>query len=154
MKQQLRCNRTISFNSFFFTNYLLISFSHCFWSIWYNGGVLCLYVWIHAYMHECMYISVFMYVEVHAYMCIRLANAPVNVKRKQISWFVVRKISTFYIEARLIFYRGYKFYWDSCLGCLVPKADDIFLFQRLKKISHKFGKFRQHGEHASVSMRA
>src|SRR6218665_297043 len=55
-------------------------------------------------MHEWMYIFVFMY---------------------------VRKIPTFYIEARLIFYRGYKFYGDSCLGCLVPKADDIFLFQRL-----------------------
>ena len=40
------------------------------------------------YTHnECMYISVFMYVEVHAYMCIRLAlaNDSVNVKRKQIS---------------------------------------------------------------------
>jgi len=37
-------------------------------------------------MHECMYISVFMYVDVHAYiMCIRLANDSVNVKRKQIS---------------------------------------------------------------------
>jgi len=41
-----------------------------------------------------------MYVDVHAYMCVRLANDSVNVKRKQISWFVVRKIPTFYLEAR------------------------------------------------------
>jgi len=47
-----------------------------------------------------MYISVYMYVDVHAYMCVCMANNSVNVKRKQISWFVVRKISTFYLEAR------------------------------------------------------
>src|SRR6218665_2358487 len=53
-------------------------------------GVLCLYVGIHAHMHECMYISVFMYVDVHEYiMCIRLANDSVNVKRKQIDGTVV-----------------------------------------------------------------
>jgi len=36
-------------------------------------------------MHKCIYISVYMYVDVHAYMCVRLANDSVNVKRKQIS---------------------------------------------------------------------
>ena len=46
-----------------------------------------------------MYISVYMYADVHAYMCVRLANDCVNVKRKQISCFVVRKIPTFYLEA-------------------------------------------------------
>ena len=62
-------------------------------------------------MHECMYISVYMYmyVDVHAYMCVRLANDSVNVKRKQISRFVVSKIPTFLPRGQVEFYRGYKF---------------------------------------------
>src|SRR6218665_3061384 len=98
MKQQLCCNRTtcISFNSFV----LQITYYYHFpivCGLWDNGGC---FVCMYEFMHICMYISVFMYVEVHAYICIRLASDSFNVKRKQNSRFVVRKISTFYLEAR------------------------------------------------------
>ena len=50
--------------------------------VWDNGGT-CLYVWIHACMNECAYISVYVaYVGVHACtcMCVLQANNFINVK--------------------------------------------------------------------------
>jgi len=62
----------------------------------------CIYAWMYVYLCNYVCRGACIYC-----MCIRLAYDSVNVKRKQISWFVVRKISTFYLEARLIFYRGF-----------------------------------------------
>src|SRR6218665_3920692 len=64
MKQQLFCNRTRSFNSFFYK--LLINIIFPLSVVYGIMVVLCMY--------EFMYISVYMYVDVHAYMCVRLAN--------------------------------------------------------------------------------
>ena len=66
MKQQLFCNRTRSFNSFFLQITINIIFPL---SAVYGIMEGALYVRIHAYMHECMYISVYMYVDMHAYVC-------------------------------------------------------------------------------------
>ena len=59
-----------------------------------------MYEFMHICMSVCISLYNYMYVDVHAYMCVRLANDSVNVRRTQISLFVVRKIPTFYLEAR------------------------------------------------------
>ena len=81
-----------------------------------NGGlVLC--------MNSCMYAII--YISVYVCWCAACIGLCVYVwrmtlsmwKRKQNSWFVVRKYLL--LTGKLDFYLGYKFYRCSCLICLI-----------------------------------
>src|SRR6218665_3355107 len=59
-------------------------------------------------MHECMHISVYMYVDVHAYMCVRLANDCQC--QTETNLLICCEENTYFLpRGKIDFYRGYKF---------------------------------------------
>jgi len=86
-------------------------------------GIMGRLIFMYEFMHICKNVCIFlyMYVGVHACMCVRLANDFINVKteskRNQNNWSVVRKYLSF--TGKLDFYWGKQIYWGSCLICLI-----------------------------------
>ena len=74
-----------------------------------------MYEFMHVWNNVCIYL--YMYVGVHACMCVRLANDFINVKTETKQLICCEEVPTF--NGKLDFYRGYKFYQDSCLSCLI-----------------------------------
>jgi len=61
----------------------------------------------------------YMYVGVHACMCVRLANDFIKVKTETNQLICCEEIPTFYFIGKLYFYCGYKFYRGNCFICLI-----------------------------------